>query len=65
MVISILVEGLNMCRQSLNNTNSYREPAEYFTKKSSLECGQCWSANPLDDVLFPVSIMPGHPFSTR
>lgn len=64
MVKSILVEGLNMCRQSLNNTKGCREPAEYFTKKSSLEYGQCWSANPLD-VLFPVSIMPGHPFSTR
>lgn len=53
MVKSLLVDGLNMCRQSLNNTKGCREPAEYFTKKSSLEYGQCWSANPLD-VLFPV-----------
>lgn len=36
---SVLVEGLNTCRRSLNNTKGYREPAECFTKKSSLEHG--------------------------
>lgn len=42
----------------MNNTKCYRELAEYFTKKSSLEDAlpSSWSTNPLD-ILFPVPIM--------
>lgn len=44
--------------QSVNNTKCYRELAEYFTKKSSLEGAlpSSWSTNPLD-ILFPVPRM--------
>lgn len=33
-VKSILAEGLNMCRQRLNDTKGYRQSAEHFSKKT-------------------------------
>lgn len=57
MVEGILGAGLSVCRQSLNNTKGSREPAEYFTKLSSLEHVHRRPASPLD-ILFPAPVTP-------